>query len=146
MLARMFHVRPSRPEELPALLELRVQVFVHEQGVPFDEEHDAHDAICQHFGAWEGGELVGTARLREVAGEAKAERVAVAQARRGQGVGAALMAALEAEAARRGLPSVKLAAQLSAVPFYTRLGYVAWGEVFLDAGIEHRWMRKSLGG
>jgi predicted GNAT family N-acyltransferase len=29
---------------------------------------------------------------------------------------------------------------MHAIPFYERLGYVARGPVFLDAGIEHRWM------
>jgi predicted GNAT family N-acyltransferase len=28
--------------------------------------------------------------------------------------------------------------------FYERLGYVAYGEEFLDAGIDHRSMRKAL--
>lgn len=137
-------VRIARPDELPQALALRVEVFVDEQGVPLDEEHDAHDATATHLLALDGERLVGCARLREVGGEAKAERVAVRRVARGQGVGAALMAALEAEAQRRGLPSVKLAAQLSALPFYERLGYAAWGPVFLDAGIEHRWMRKAL--
>jgi hypothetical protein len=39
-----------------------------------------------------------------------------------------------------GFPGITLAAQLHAVSFYEGLGYVARGEVFLDAGIEHRWM------
>jgi predicted GNAT family N-acyltransferase len=40
---------------------------------------------------------------------------------------------------------VTLAAQLQAIGFYERLGYVARGDVFLDAGIEHRWMDADLG-
>ena len=40
---------------------------------------------------------------------------------------------------------VALGAQLHAIPFYERLGYVASGEVYLDAGIEHRWMDVSFG-
>ena len=48
------------------------------------------------------------------------------------------MAPLHEEARLRGAPGVTLAAQLHAVPFYERLGYIARGPVFLDAGIEHR--------
>jgi predicted GNAT family N-acyltransferase len=33
-----------------------------------------------------------------------------------------------------------LGAQLKAISFYERLGFTAFGEVFLDAGIEHRMM------
>ena len=64
---------------------------------------------------------------------------------RGLGVGAALMARIEAEAAAQGLQGVKLTAQESAVSFYLRLGYELFGEPFMDAGIPHRWMKKALG-
>jgi predicted GNAT family N-acyltransferase len=37
-----------------------------------------------------------------------------------------------------------LDAQLHAIPFYERFGFVAHGEVFLDAGIEHRKMDRHL--
>jgi predicted GNAT family N-acyltransferase len=40
----------------------------------------------------------------------------------------------------RELRDITLAAQMHAIGFYERLGYVARGDVFLDAGIEHRWM------
>ena len=50
------------------------------------------------------------------------------------------MEALHEEARRRGHAGVTLAAQEYAVGFYAKLGYVARGGVFLDAGIEHRWM------
>jgi predicted GNAT family N-acyltransferase len=54
------------------------------------------------------------------------------------------MVALEAESRSRGQSEVLLAAQDSAIAFYERLGYVAEGPEFLDAGIVHRWMRKPL--
>jgi predicted GNAT family N-acyltransferase len=37
-----------------------------------------------------------------------------------------------------------LGAQMQAMPFYESLGYQAYGIVFLDAGIEHRMMKKAL--
>ena len=39
-----------------------------------------------------------------------------------------------------GFPGITLDAQLHAIPFYEHLGYSVHGEVFLDAGIEHRVM------
>ena len=39
--------------------------------------------------------------------------------------------------------SFVLDAQIQVIPFYERLGFVAEGDVFLDAGIEHRRMRLS---
>ena len=55
-----------------------------------------------------------------------------------------MMFAVEGEAARAGRGVVILGSQLSAVPFYTKLGYEPYGEIFLDANIEHRMMRKSV--
>lgn len=131
-------------EDREACLRLRRVVFVDEQRVPLDEEIDDLDDVCTHFLAEAGGEAVGTARLRLAGGHAKAQRVAVLAAWRGAGVGRALMAALEHEAARHGATEVVLAAQVGAIAFYDRLGYEAWGDEFLDAGIPHRWMRRSL--
>ena len=44
----------------------------------------------------------------------------------------------------RNSPRQALAAQLSAKVLYERAGYDAYGDVFLDAGIEHVMMAKAL--
>jgi ElaA protein len=124
-------------------------VFIDEQGVPEDLELDGLDAACAHFLATASdvdGAIVdvGTARLKPNGGQAKAQRVAVARAWRKRGVGQALMAALEEDARARGLSAVVLSSQVSAIPFYERLGYTASGPVYEDAGIPHRDMRKPL--
>lgn len=132
-------------DELAALLALREVVFVQEQAVPPELERDGLDDTATHFVArGPDGAVIGAARMRVVAGAAKAERVAVRADRRGQGVGAALMRALEGEAARCGVSEVVLNAQESAIPFYEGLGYVAEGPTFDDAGIPHRHMRRAL--
>lgn len=131
-------------------MRLRREVFIAEQGVSEHDELDDLDDACVHFLALprEGApldEAYGTARLwPRPDGTAKAQRVAVSRDARGRGVGRALMAALEDEARRRGLREVVLGAQLSAVPFYLALGYSPYGEVFDDAGIPHRMMRKAV--
>jgi predicted GNAT family N-acyltransferase len=141
----LIDVRIASPEDLPALLALRHEVFVIGQDVPPDLEVDGLDPICTHFVAREGATIVGTARLRVTEdGHAKAERVAVSASHRGRGIGAAVMAALEAEAARLGHDEVVLNAQVGVIPFYEGLGYAAEGPVFDDAGIDHRKMRKAL--
>ncbi len=135
----------AAPGDLEALLALRERVFVQEQAVPPDLERDGLDHEATHFVARDPlGEVVGAARMRVVGGAAKAERVAVRADRRGSGIGAALMRALEAEATRCGLSEVGLNAQESAIPFYEGLGYLAEGPTFDDAGIPHRHMRRTL--
>lgn len=145
------HVRRvSTPEEMAACLRLRRVVFIEEQGVPEADELDDLDRACRHFLATPAQdsslqEALGTARLLFIGDDtAKAQRVAVLAAARRQGVGAALMFALEGEAARAGRSAMVLASQMSAVPFYERLGYQRYGDVFVDAGIDHVMMRKGV--
>lgn len=134
------------PEDRAACLDIRWTVFVGEQRVPEEEELDAHEEEATHFVAFDDARAVGTARLWvSPEGHAKAQRVAVLADVRGRGFGVALMEALEAEARRRGHTALRLSAQVSAIPFYERLGFEPFGEHFWDAGILHREMHKALG-
>lgn len=124
------------------VLPVRTAVFVVEQGVPESIERDAVDAVSRHAIARDvSGSVVATGRLLP---DGHIGRMAVLAALRGAGVGAAVLQALMAEAVRQGLTEVVLNAQVHALDFYRRLGFVERGEVFLEAGIEHRTMRRSL--
>lgn len=141
-----------------ACMDLRREVFVVEQGVPATLEWDEFDddASSSHFAVVHGqGDVLGTVRwIVEPPGfEAAAlalgdlghlQRLAVRGAWRGRGVGSVLVSAVEAEIRERGLLAVYLAAQATAVPFYERLGYVAYGAAFVEAGLDHRHMLKRL--
>ena len=130
--------------DLGECLIIRRRVFVEGQGVSEQAEIDGRDPECAHFLARVEETPVGTARLRETGGLAKAERVAVLESERSRGVGRALMGFLEAEAQARGLGEVLLHAQVPVIPFYQKLGYAAEGDVFLEDDIPHRMMRKKL--
>lgn len=142
--------RAISSDDIAACLHIRRAVFIAEQNVSEADEIDGLDPVCRHFLALpeEASPLMhafGTARMLFVEDRtAKAQRVAVLREARGRGVGAALMLTLEGEAVRAGRKSIILGAQLAAVPFYERLGYQTYGGVFLDAGIEHLMMRKSV--
>lgn len=140
-----FTVAPlAGPQDWDAALALRMEVFVAEQGVPPELEADAHDATARHWLARDAaGEAVGTARAVTLPdGTWKIGRVAVRQGWRGRGVGAALMRAILAALSDAGAPGACLESQTHAAPFYEKLGFVAEGEVFLDAGIPHVLMRR----
>jgi predicted GNAT family N-acyltransferase len=70
--------------------------------------------------------------------------MAVLISHRGQGVGTALLAAAESKAREQALGQVFLHAQTHAIPFYLRFGYAVCSDEFLDAGIPHRSMQKTL--
>ena len=138
----------EEPWDMTSALQVREVVFIQGQGVPRELEVDGLDPQCTHFLAEvlqdERWVPVGTARLHQVGEAAKAERVAVLDAWRGYGLGAALMEALEAAARERGFAEVILNAQVQVVPFYEHLGYEAEGPEFDEAGILHRAMRRRL--
>ena len=128
---------------------LRETVFVHEQGVRIEEEWDERDAVSDHaiaFGV--SGLAVGTGRLLPpkpaTPGEARIGRMAVLKESRGSGAGMALLDALVALAAARGLKTLVLHAQTQALGFYQRCGFVAEGPEFIEANIPHFTMRRVL--
>ena len=123
---------------------VRDLVFVQEQGVPVELEHDALDPGCVHVLARTlSGEPIGTARLAPPRPDlpAKLGRMAVLPGWRGRGVGAALLRALLREARQRGWHEVVLHAQAPVIDFYLGHGFAAEGPRFTEAGIEHQAMR-----
>jgi predicted GNAT family N-acyltransferase len=132
-------------EEFEPALRVRVQVFVHEQGGPPEDEPDEWDDRARQYLVLDGGEVVGTARLYEPhPGTAKLGRIALVPSYRGRGWGAYLMRFLLDEAAALGMREVVLHAQTYACAFYERFGFEAEGEEFMEGGLPHRRMRLSL--
>ena len=142
--------------DLETVHAIRREVFIVEQNVPEDEEWDDLDPTSLHllaFGA--DGTALGTGRL--IHGEQALKitgrdgtvllgRLAVRAAARGTGLGAALVRAIEDEGRAHGAVELELHAQTHALGFYERLGYVAEGPEYLDGGIPHRTMTRSLAG
>lgn len=124
------------------LLALRTQVFVHEQGVPFELEQDGRDPAATHAVARDdSGRALGTGRLLP---SGQLGRMAVLAEMRGQGIGSALLRELLAAARAKGMTEVHLHAQISARDFYLGFGFKVASEVYLEAGIEHVDMRAEL--
>ncbi len=145
MKLQNFHVEIaawSREDQRNALLDLRDIVFIQEQGVPEQRERDGLDADCWHVLARdETGQPIGCGRLTPMQ---KIGRMAVLPDWRGQGVGVALLRELITRARAQGWPQVALDAQVSAIGFYERAGFVAHGDEFEDANMPHRAMRLTL--
>ena len=141
----MTEIRPARDRsEVDAALALRYEVFCVEQGVSLAEERDGLDDDALHLVVVEDGEIVGTCRLLSHGSEVTLGRMAVAAGHRGRGLAAELLVEADARARELDGRRMALAAQLSAQALYERAGYAPYGEVFLDAGIEHVMMGKPL--
>ena len=141
--ARPFTVRVvSWDAERERLREVRHEVFIVEQSVPPELEWDAADAVSRHALALDAhGAAIGCARLLP---DGSIGRVAVRRSWRGRGVGSAMLLRLMDVARYAGFGRVLLNARSDTCDFYARHGFVAHGEEFMEAGIRHRTMQRSL--
>lgn len=124
-----------------AAFAVRREVFVLEQKVPEEEEHDAYDFTATHFVAISDGEVVGTLRLIILDEHVKIGRVAVRAACRGRGIAKAMIKAAMRYSRELGHQRFYLTAQSDKLGFYESLGFVAFGPEFIDGGMPHRAMR-----
>ena len=136
--------RRARAGEMPAVLALRHAVFCEEQGVPVELERDAEDATAVHLVIDDAGAVIGTCRLLGSGEVVRLGRMAVTRSRRGEGLGALLLACAHEVAAEAGAREVELHAQVAVRGFYERAGYTAEGAVRVEAGIDHILMRRRM--
>lgn len=128
-------------QEATALQTIREAVFVQEQGIPLQLEWDGYDTTAIHVLAFNSeGQPIGTGRLLP---DGHIGRIAVLKNWRHKGVGTALLKELLQLAKANGLKKVFLDAQLPAIPFYQRLGFITINEIFEEAGILHQPMQRT---
>ena len=139
-----FKIATTRDEVLRAMV-VRSIVFIGEQRCPFREEFDGLDAGAIHVLGEDAGEPVAAARIRNVDGWAKLERIAVLQQARGQGLGHRLVEYMLEVARERGFRRFKMHAQAYLVDFYRKHGFEPRGEIFQEAGIDHYLMVREPG-
>lgn len=127
--------------------QVRLEVFVREQGFTEASEFDDADRDAWHAVAWENGLPLATGRLFPDTGREAGYvigRIAVRREKRGARLGAAIMDALEQKALSLGAREIRLCAQVRARGFYESLGYAAYGEIVYDESVPHTMMKKNL--
>ena len=116
---------------------IRNEVFINEQSVPVADEHDGTDGSCVHLVAYEGDIPVSTGRIMINNDDFVIGRVATIKSHRGRGIATGVMQALIDACVTMGSHRQTLHAQTHARKFYEKLGFTAYGEEFMDAGIPH---------
>ena len=127
--------------EKTRIMHVRFSVFVEEQGVPEELEQDDKDPTCLHALMLVEDEPVATGRMED---DGHIGRIAVMKTYRGTGAGSRILDFMEKKAREKGLHRLYLGAQLQAIPFYEKHGYQCYGNIFMDAGIPHCHMEKSI--
>ena len=120
---------------------VRHEVFVVEQRVPVEVELDDDDAVSVHAVAYDtDGTAVGTGRLLP---DGHIGRMAVRKRAR-LGVGGQILDALIGQGHGDGHRMLVLHAQTHAAGFYEAHGFQVEGEEFMEAGIAHVVMTRTL--
>ncbi|MFA6627023.1 MAG: GNAT family N-acetyltransferase, partial [Bacilli bacterium] len=120
-------------EELIACYRIRKMVFIEEQSVSYEEEFDLLDDEYLVYLSYDGTTSVATARAKRLDHEVKAGRVCTLLSYRGQGHAKALMEEIIRYGRQEKVDRIILDAQLTAIPFYEKIGFTCIGDIFLDA-------------
>jgi predicted GNAT family N-acyltransferase len=135
-------------DRMEAAFVVRRAVFVDEQHVPIEEEideHDRTDPAARHVVILDEGAPIAAGRYYLRDGETvQIGRMAVLAEHRGRGLGRRMLDALMADARERGCARASLNAQVHALAFYERAGFIAHGPLFEECEIVHRAMERAL--
>lgn len=131
--------KTTEKELFKAACDIRNNVFVIEQEVEPKLEFDQFEDECQHYLFYVNKIPIATARWRFIGEKIKLERFALLKDYRNSGYGSILLdeVLLDVKKEKR---LIYLHAQLKAVPYYSRKGFIKKGEIFEEAGIRHYYM------
>lgn len=130
----------------PSFRDLRIQVFVDEQGFSEEIEFDGYDKIVPHLAVFSDGIPVATGRIIEVdKSTCKIGRIAVKKEMRGTGLGEKTVRELLRQAKELGYSKAIVGAQTHAVGFYEKCGFIPVGtDEYFEEHVPHLDMYQLL--
>lgn len=148
MLKNIEIVKVENEELLRQCLAIRNDVFTVEKGVPKSIEADGFDILseqCEHFLIKYNDNNAGTVRcVKESDFTIRIQRFCLYKRFRSSGVGKESLAYLERYYSKNGVAEIVMDAKFEVYGFYKKCGYEKVSDIFIEAGIEHIKMRKSL--
>lgn len=137
------HFADLSTTELYEILKARFAVFYLEQHIAY-QDFDDIDYNAVHLALHRKGRVVAYARLfqGDEPGQWSIGRMLTTE--RNNGYGKYILEQTISEAERQGANSIVLHAQTQVVSFYEQFGFRTFGNVFMEAGIPHIHMTKSL--
>ncbi|MDD3107229.1 MAG: GNAT family N-acetyltransferase [Bacilli bacterium] len=121
---------------------IRKIVFVDEQKVTMEEEFDLVEKERIMFVMYDDAKPIGAARIYIQGNKAKIQRVCILKEYRFMGYGYSLMEELHQYCDAQAIKETYLDAQIHAIAFYEKCGYISYGELFYDARIPHYHMKR----
>lgn len=123
------------------IMAVRKTVFIDELGINPDLEWDNRDEQALYAIAVSGNEVIGIGRLQA---DGQLGRIAILPDWRRKGIGTRIVQRLIKAAIQSDQDCIYLSAQIDALNFYTKLGFIKTGAPFVAAGIDHQGMRLLL--
>lgn len=127
-------------KDLDNIHNIRREVFIIEQNTSEEEEWDSYDNEAIHLLVYDNKKPVATGRIIIVDDVCLLGRIAVLKDYRKQGFGDLVVRMLIRKAYEMSFERQEIHAQIQAVGFYEKLGFVPFGEEFMEAGIPHTMM------
>ena len=124
-------------EDLADAYAIRREVFIREQGIAEEIEMDGTDASALHVVVYWDGTPAATGRLLVTRDAFMLGRLAVLPAFRGKKLGDLTVRLLVRMAFSMGGTRQHCHAQIPARGFWERMGFVAEGDIYEEAGIPH---------
>jgi predicted GNAT family N-acyltransferase len=135
MLAKIELIEGKWSDLKPQLVQIRTEVFIHEQHVPVYIEWDEFDEDAIHLLALdEKNQPVGCARILK---HGRVGRMAVIKSWRGTGLGKLILDKAIEICRRLNMPKINISSQTHAIKFYEKAGFVITSEAYIDANIWH---------
>lgn len=125
--------------------EIREMVFMKEQG--FQNEFDEIDSTATHIVLFDENEKpIATCRVfaNPITKEYTLGRLAVIKEYRGKNFGSAIVHEAERYVQKKGGTAIVLHAQCRVADFYRKLGFTEFGDIEIDEGCPHVWMKKNI--
>lgn len=124
----------NKPYLIASSLYIRMNVFVLERGLALEDEFDENDTQKTKYAVmFDENQPIATARsLSENEEILRIGRVATLKKYRGQKYGSEVFLALENLAKTENYKKILVHAELTAAPFYEKLGYKRHGEIYKE--------------
>lgn len=124
---------------------IRMAVFVDEQDVMYEEDFDGSDRYAENVVMYVDNIPVATGRIIVGdRGECLIGRVACLKEHRNKGYGSVIMKEIMRRCEEKGFDTVFVHAQTRVRAFYEKLGFKAFGDMYMEANILHINMKKVL--
>lgn len=130
--------------EYEQAVQLRQRVLREPLGMKFEPHQLEAEKDRTHIVCFAGGKAVGSAGIVWQGKTVRIVQMAVDENWRGRGIGRLLLINAECIATRRGAERSELHSRAEAIGFYETCGYQIVSEPYLEIGIPHRTMAKSL--